>query len=138
MPKTALLPVTITDTEKLVILSEVSTALKELEALEAEKKRLPEAIKTLLGSIHLKNHALAAGVIEREVEIREEPNALAAKVKRWRVDTGEPLPDRNMDPDEGKKLRVQDGEGNPLSPPESANGVDTTPPPGPDGEPLGF
>lgn len=104
MPKTMLLPVTITDTEKLVILGEVSMALAELEKLQEEKKRLPEAIKTLLGSIHLKNHALSAGVIEREVEIREEPNAFAAKVKRWRVDTGEAIADRNMDPDEAQLL----------------------------------
>ncbi len=104
MPKTMLLPVQITDTEKLVILGEVSLALTEVEKLEAEKKRLPEAIKTLLGSIHLKNHALAAGVIERDVEIREEPNAFAAKVKVFRVDTGELVKERNMDPEEAQLL----------------------------------
>jgi len=102
MPKTMLLPVTITDTEKLVILGEVSLALTEVEKLEAEKKRLPEAIKTLLGSIHLKNHALSAGVIEREVEIREESNAFAAKVKVFRVDTGELVEERPMDPEEAQ------------------------------------
>lgn len=100
--KFMLLPVTITDSEKLIILAEVSTALTEVEKLEAEKKRLPEAIKTLLGSIHLKNHALAAGVIEREVEIREEPNAFAATVKRFRVDTGEEVASRSMDPEEAQ------------------------------------
>jgi hypothetical protein len=102
MPKTAFLPVIITDAEKLNILAEVSISLTELEKLEAEKKRLPEAIKTLLGSIHLKNHALATGVIEREVEIREEPNAFAAKVKIFRVDTGEWVRDRDMDPEEAQ------------------------------------
>jgi len=107
MPKSAFLPVTITDAEKLVILGEVSAALEALEKLEAEKKRLPEAIKTLLGSIHLKNHALAAGVIEREVEIREEPNAFAAKVKIFRVDTGEFVRERAMDPDEAQMLLGQ-------------------------------
>ena len=107
MPKCMLLPVTITDTEKLVILDEVSVMLTEVEKLEAEKKRLPEAIKTLLGSLHLKNHALSAGVIEREVEIREEANPFSAKVQRWRVDTGEQLADRSMDPDEAQMMLGQ-------------------------------
>lgn len=102
MPKFAFLPVTITDTEKLVILGEVSTMLTEVEKLKAEKARLPEAIKTLEGSIHLKNHALVAGVIEREIEIRELPNAFAAKVKIFRVDTGEFVRERDMDPEEAQ------------------------------------
>jgi hypothetical protein len=102
MPKTMPLPVTITDAEKLVILAEVSGLLTDIEALEAEKKALPEKIKTRMGSVNMKNHALAAGVIEREVEIREEPNAFSAKVKIFRVDTGAFVEERNMDPEEAQ------------------------------------
>lgn len=102
MPKTMLLPVTITDTEKLVILAEVSGLLTEIEKLKAEKARLPEAIKTLEGSMNLKNHALVAGVIERDVEVREEPNAFNAKVKIFRVDTGAFVDERAMDPEEAQ------------------------------------
>lgn len=94
------LPVVITDTEKLVILAEQSALIAEIEKLKAEKARLPEAIKTLEGALYLKNHALVAGVIEREVEIREEANGFSANVQRWRVDTGERLADRVMDPEE--------------------------------------
>lgn len=102
MPKMMFLPVAIDDTEKLRVLAEVSEKLTEVEKLEAEKKRLPEAIKSLLGAIHIQNHALAAGVIEREVEIREEANPFSAKVKIFRVDTGEFVKERDMDPEEAQ------------------------------------
>lgn len=102
MPKTALLPVQITDAEKLVILADLSVMLTEVEKLKAEKARLPEAIKTIEGSMQMKNHALVAGVIEREVEIREEANPFSAKVKIFRVDTGEYVREREMDPEEAQ------------------------------------
>lgn len=102
MPKTMLLPVQITDAEKLIISGEQSALITEIEKLKAEKAALPERIKTLEGSLYLKNHALIAGVIERDVEIREESNAFAAKVKIYRVDTGEFVKERGMDPEEAQ------------------------------------
>lgn len=102
MPKTALLPVQITDAEKLIISGEQSALITEIEKLKAEKAAMPERIKTLEGSLYLKNHALIAGVIEREVEIREEANPFSAKVKVFRVDTGEYVRERDMDPEEAQ------------------------------------
>jgi hypothetical protein len=99
-PKMMLLPVVLTEHEKLALFDEVSLMLTEVEKLEAERKRLPEAIKALLASIHMKNHAKAAGVIEREVEVFEVAHAFTGRVSTYRVDTGAVVKEREMDPDE--------------------------------------
>jgi hypothetical protein len=99
-PKMMLLPVVLTEHEKLALFDEVSLMLTEVEKLEAERKRLPEAIKALLASIHMKNHAKAAGVIEREVEVFEVAHAFSGRVSTYRVDTGAVVKERDMDPDE--------------------------------------
>lgn len=102
MPKFMLLPVPLTDTEKLVLLDELSLMISEHESLEEQRKALPELIKNLEASLHIKNHAKKNGYVERDVEIREEANPFSAKVQRWRVDTGEQLADRAMDPEEAQ------------------------------------
>lgn len=50
MPKTLLLPVPLTDEEKLILLDELSLMISQHESLEEQRKALPELIKNLEAS----------------------------------------------------------------------------------------
>ncbi len=107
MPNTMLLPIELTEAERLLVLTDLSAKLTDLEALEAEKSAIPERIKGLKAAINHLNHSIKTNTVERDVEIREEPNTFAGTVKIFRVDTGAWVKDRDMDPDE-RQLRLGD------------------------------
>lgn len=104
---TMLLPIDLTEAERLLVLSDLSTKLTALEALTEEKKAIPERIKSLMGAINHLNHSIATNTVEREVEVHEEPNAFGGTVKIFRVDTGAFVRERAMDPGE-RQLRLGD------------------------------
>lgn len=105
MAKTMMLRVELSEVDRLKVLDDLSGKLTKLEDLEAMKTSLPEKIKNLRGSIHHMNESLKARQMEREVEIREEPNGFSGTISVYRVDTGELVTERPMDPDE-RQLRL--------------------------------
>lgn len=110
---TMLLPIELTETEKVNVLNDLSLKLTALEAAKAAKKAATaehnEEIKNLEGSIHGLNESIKAGTVDRDVEVEREANGFAGKVKIWRLDRTpkEFVKEVDMDPDEAQ-LRFKD------------------------------
>ena len=108
MPLTMLLPVLLTDAEKVHVLGEMSTKLTALEVEKAAKKAATadynERIKNLEGSIHGLNESIKSNTVDREVEISREPNPFSGKAKIFRLDRTPPefVKEVEMDDDEAQ------------------------------------
>lgn len=98
------LPVRLTDEDRLHIQGDLSLALSGLEAAESAKKASNAEhnarIKSLKLTIHDHNSGLVAGVIYREVEVRDEKDFATGKTRTIRLDTGEEVISKDIDPDE--------------------------------------
>lgn len=112
MPK-ILLPVELTEGEKVRVLGDLSQNLTALEEARAAKKSATaqhnDTIKNLEGSIHRLNESIKSSTVDREVEIEREPNPFSGKVKIYRLDRDpkEFVKEVEMDPDEAQ-LRFSD------------------------------
>jgi hypothetical protein len=104
MPSTLRLPCKLTEADRLVIQADLSAALKANEEVKAEKKSATksynEAIREHDETIHGLNENLLAGVIYREVEVSVETDMDSGKQKTIRLDTGEEVITKDIDPDE--------------------------------------
>jgi len=104
MPKTMQLPCDLTDPDRLRI-SEVLTAeIKSREQVEAAKKAAVKdfniALKQHKAKEHDFNESLFTGKELREVEVEERPDYTAGIVFIHRLDTGDCVQQRAIDPDE--------------------------------------
>jgi hypothetical protein len=108
------LPVQLNDQEKLVVSGDLSAAITALEEVEAEKKEITkgfnERIKEFKTSVHTLNVSLVTGTCEREVEIEEWEDLDTGLVKTKRLDTGEIIKTRPLDPEE-RQLKIGIGLG---------------------------
>lgn len=109
-----LLPVLLTEAEKVLVLGDLSQKLTALEQAKAAKKAASadhnETIKNLEGSIHGLNQSIISGTVDREVEVERRPIPFAGKVGIYRMDrdpAGELVREEHMDDDE-RQLRLGD------------------------------
>lgn len=122
MPLTMMLPCTLTDADRLRIEGEKTGKLKEQEDVEAQKKEAVRGynvtLKALKAEIHDLNESHRTGTELRDVEIEERPDYKAGIIFIHRLDTGDCVKERAIDPDErqvklgidGPKLGSVDGE----------------------------
>jgi len=113
MPKTMQLPCHLTDPDRLRI-SEVLTAeIKSREQVEAAKKAAVKdfnvALKAHRAREHDFNESLFTGTEVREVEVEERPDYTAGIVFIHRLDTGDCVQQRAIDPDERQVKLGMDG-----------------------------
>jgi|GEM_PF-7083279 len=90
------LAVPMTLAKELEIHREISTVIKEINAIEAQKKRLPP-LKARMNELNL---SIEAQTVEAEVDCEEFPDLETGLFKTRRLDTGEIIKTRVMDPEE--------------------------------------
>lgn len=101
---TELLPVPLTDEVKLIKSAEIGKLLDEHTKLTADKKRAADRYKGLMDghmeTIRELGAALLAGTVEEEVECEQTKDFAKGIVTLVRLDTGEVVSERDMQPDE--------------------------------------
>jgi hypothetical protein len=106
MARTALLPVELTDADRLDIQRDLSGVIVSLETVEAEKREeVREYNGTIKGykkKIKELNDSLVSGRIQREVEVEERSDFIRGVVETYRLDRQPPevVATRQIDPDE--------------------------------------
>lgn len=101
---TLMLPCTLTDEDRLRISSAQTAEITAQEQVEAAKKAAVKdfnvAIKAHKAKVHDFNESLRTGTELRDIEVEERPDYAAGIVFIHRVDTGECVKQRAIDPDE--------------------------------------
>jgi hypothetical protein len=109
------LPVKLVEADRLVISADQTAVIKAQEEVEAAK-RLAVAgfnakIKEHKKKVHELNENLLAGVVYREVEVRIDKDFATGKARTIRVDTGEEVISKDIDPDERQTVLGLPGPG---------------------------
>jgi hypothetical protein len=101
---TLMLPCTLTDEDRLRISSEQTAEITAQEQVEGAKKAAVKdfnvAIKQHRAKVHDFNESLRTGTELRDIEVEERPDYVAGIVFIHRLDTGECVKQRAIDPDE--------------------------------------
>jgi hypothetical protein len=109
MPNTLRLPVKLTDDERLNVGSDLSAAITALEEAKARKKEVTsehnKSIKNIEARVHELNVSWQTGTVERDVACEEFEDLETGLIKKRRIDTGEILGSRPMDPEE-RQLKI--------------------------------
>ncbi len=113
MPKTMKLPCDLTDADRLRIGETLTSEIKAREQVEAAKKAAVRdfnvALKAHRAQEHDLNESLFTGKELREVDIEERPDYVAGIVFIHRLDTGDCVQQRAIDPDERQVKMGLDG-----------------------------
>jgi uncharacterized protein (UPF0335 family) len=107
MMDTMLLPVDLTTTEVAVKADMLAATVKEIDALEMEKKSFNADIKMKIDQLEMKRTDLATEINDRreyrQVDVKRIRNEERATIDTVRIDTGEVVNYRPMEPTERTK-----------------------------------
>lgn len=115
---TMLLPVQLTNDDRLVISADLTVVIKSIEDVKAQKKaatkQYTDVIKDHEKTQHSLNENLRLGTIDREVEITEEKDWATGVTHIRRLDTGAIVKTQAIDPDERQTVMGLPGAGSTL------------------------
>lgn len=102
------LPVKLMESDRLNIGADLSACVKAIEHDKAAKKLATAGFNKTIRkhevTQHELNESLIAGVIHREVDVRDEKDYVTGKTRTIRLDTGEEVVSKDIDPDERQKV----------------------------------